>query len=79
MDKPKFFIVGLRPVKQIPAEGGGFDIQAFSWETGEFERAIEYLTRIMHGDYEVEEVTKQEFDRTVDHLRKQLKNKKKLD
>ncbi|MEO1053735.1 MAG: hypothetical protein AAFX87_24070 [Bacteroidota bacterium] len=67
---PLYCIVGLRPVKAFDTEDGGLDIHAFNWETKAFERHMEYLSVIYFGtQYDVEEVTKEEFDRYVEELR----------
>jgi|JI8StandDraft_1071087.scaffolds.fasta_scaffold183564_2 hypothetical protein len=74
MKRPAYFIIGIRPVKAIDTYDGGMTVLAFNWQTGEFERALEYLDRVyldQHGD--VEKVTEQEFERQVEELRAKLK------
>ena len=53
-DLPEYFIVGDRPVKSVPTDEGGLDVQAYDWTTGAFIRAMEYLTRISFQEGEVE-------------------------
>jgi hypothetical protein len=51
-------------------EDGGMDVQAFNWDTGEFERDIGYLTTILVGDSE--HVSEEEFNAHVERLRREL-------
>jgi hypothetical protein len=69
MKLPCYCIVGDRPVKAIPTTDGGMDILAYNWTTGEFERDITYLTRIVMGDHEVNYVSEQTFNQQVSELK----------
>ena len=51
---------------------GGMDIQAFDWDTGEFEREIGYLTTILLGD--ADHVSEAEFNEKVEQLRRELRD-----
>ena len=53
------------------APQGGMTVLALDWQTGEFEKANEYATRIFLQDVEVETVSEEEFNRAVDKIRKQ--------
>jgi hypothetical protein len=72
MQLPAFFIVGSRPVKAVAVQGKGMDILALDWDTAEFTRHMEYLTRIALPDGEVDEVTLEEFDRRVAEIRESV-------
>ena len=68
----RHYIVGARPVKTVSVPGGGLDVQAFDWATGDFVRAMEYLTRVSFGDPEVDEVSAERFESEVRALRAEL-------
>ena len=70
MDLPLYLIFGARPVKFERTEDGGMDILAFEWETGEFVRDMNYLSRYVNAEPEMDVVTKREFDATVRSLRR---------
>ena len=73
MDLPRYCIVGARPVKLVSTEDGGMDCLAYDWQTGKFERNMDYLTRaVMADDPEVDIVTEKEFNQEVARLRNQL-------
>ncbi len=69
----RYFIVGARPVRLVPRPDGGLGVEAIDWQTGEMVRATQYLSRVIHGDNEVDEVTAEEFDRAVAEIRERLK------
>ncbi|MBD1838855.1 hypothetical protein H6F78_18135 [Coleofasciculus sp. FACHB-64] len=71
MDLPLYCIVGDRPVKAIETEDGGMDVLAYEWDTGEFKRAMQYLSKITLGDGEIDYVSEQEFEQYVEKLRQQ--------
>ncbi len=73
MKLPLYCIVGDRPVKALPTQEGGMAVLALNWQTGEFERANEYATRIFLQDAEVETVNEEEFNRAVEKIRQRLK------
>ncbi len=75
MDLPKYFIVGRRPVKLIKPEAGGMDVLAYNWETGEFQREMGYLTTVLMGEGDVDQVSEQEFCQLVIELQTELQNK----
>jgi hypothetical protein len=69
MKLPYYCIIGNRPVKAISTEDGGMDILAYNWNTGELERDMSYLTRIVMGDHEINQVSKQYFDQHIVNLK----------
>jgi len=69
---PLYCIVGRRPVMAVETAEGGMDIQAFNWQTGEFDRDMSYLTAIMFGDDDTDHVEEAEFFERVEALRKEL-------
>jgi hypothetical protein len=71
MKLPLYCIVGDRPVKALATQDGGMTVSALNWQTGEFEIANEYATRIFLQDVEVETVSEEEFNRVVEKIRKQ--------
>ena len=75
MDLPKYFIVGRRPVKLIKPEAGGMDVLAYDWKTGEFQREMGYLTTVLMGEGDVDQVSEQEFSQFVIELQTELQNK----
>ena len=68
LKRPLYCIVGLRPVKALETQDGGLDVQAYNWDTKEFERHMEYFSVIYGTQDDVEEVTKEEFDKYVKTL-----------
>lgn len=75
MELPFYCIVGARPVKAIETEDGGMDILAYNWQTGEFERDMQYLDRIVIVRGEMDVVTEEEFEQYVDKLRRERNSK----
>ncbi|MBD2740011.1 hypothetical protein [Coleofasciculus sp. FACHB-1120] len=71
MDLPIYCIVGDRPVKAIETEDGGMDVLAYEWDTGEFKRAMQYLSKITLGDGEIDYLSEKEFEQYVEKLRQQ--------
>jgi hypothetical protein len=71
MKLPLYCIVGGRPVKALATPEGGMTVLAINWQTGEFEAANEYATRIFLQDVEVDTVIEEEFNRVVEKIRKQ--------
>ena len=75
MDLPKYFIVGRRPVKLIKPEEGGMDVLAYNWKTGEFQREMGYLTTVLMGEGDVDQVSEQEFSQLLIELQREFQNK----
>jgi hypothetical protein len=73
MDLPMYFIVGRRPIKLIKTEEGGMDVLAYSWETGEFQREMGYLTTVLMGEGDVDQVSEQEFSQFLMELQNENK------
>lgn len=73
MELPRYFVVGMRPVKFVSTPDGGMDVLALDWKTGEFVRQMQYLTRCMHGDPEVDEIEQADFDAQVEKLRAEIR------
>lgn len=76
MEQTSYYIVGIRPVKFVPNQEGGLGIYAYNWQTGEFDLAMEYLTRIHFGKGDIEKVSEEEFEQQVEELRTKLKKTK---
>lgn len=77
-DLPKYYVVGLRPVKVIRNEEGEVGSFAYNWETGGFDLAFRYFDEIYFGKGDdVEQVSEDKFNECVEKLRLQLKGKKK--
>jgi hypothetical protein len=72
MDLPLYCIIGDRPVKAIETENGGMEVVALNWKSGNFEREMKYLDRILSGDVEVEVVDKKDFISKVDEIRSKM-------
>jgi hypothetical protein len=72
MDLPLYCIIGDRPVKAIETENGGIEVVALHWKSGNFEREMKYLDRILSGDVEVEVVDKKDFISKVDEIRSKM-------
>lgn len=78
-DLPKYYIIGKskRPVKIVRTEDGRLAVYALGPVTGEFSLAMHYLAEIDNVErYDVEEVSEEEFNRWVEELRKEIKEKK---
>ncbi len=73
MKLPIFCIIGIRPVKAVSTADGGMRVLAFNWKTGEFERDMKYLERVVLPDTGVDVVDEDEFERQVSKLRAKLK------
>ncbi len=73
IESPRYCVVGARPIKAIEAKDSGMDVLAFDWSTGEFARDMNYLTRVILPDEEVEIISAHEFDAYVAELRSGLK------
>jgi hypothetical protein len=56
-------------VRLVPKSDGGLRVEAIDWETGKMVSAVEYLTRVIRGDGEVDEVTEEDFDRAVAEIK----------
>ncbi|MEW5739917.1 MAG: hypothetical protein AB1938_13375 [Myxococcota bacterium] len=72
----EYFIVGARPVKLVPTDQGGLGVYAFNWQTGEFDLAMEYLSRLCFGKGDLDRVTQTEFDQRVEELRASLASRR---
>lgn len=75
-----YFIVGLRPVKIFRTEDGGLDCHALDWGTGEFIRAMDYLSRIhFSGSAEIDEVSRPQFEALVQRIALQRRSRAEPD
>jgi hypothetical protein len=61
MDLPRYYIVGIRPIKFVPGPGGSLVVLKMNWDTGAFENGIEYYERALFGRDDAERVTEDEF------------------
>ncbi len=70
MELPLYCIIGARPVKGVATADGGMDVLAYDWTTGEFVRAMAYLTTLVHPtDEDAEFVDSVAFETCVANLR----------
>ena len=69
MQLPAYYIVGTRPVKLVRTEDGGMDVLALNEDTGQFERALSLLSKVLQGAGDVEEVSQAAFDTQVEAVR----------
>ena len=51
------------------------DVLAYNWKTGEFQREMGYLTTVLMGEGNVDQVSEQEFCQLVSELQMELQNK----
>jgi len=72
LDLPRYFIVGDRPVKAVSNRGGGIDVLALDWTTGEFVPGGAYVPRIFLPDADIRRVSVKEFDQTVLEVRRAM-------
>lgn len=68
-DTIEYYIVGRRPVKFVPTPDGGMEVLKMNWETGVFEYGMEYLSRALSSDGDVDHVSEDEFIQHVESLR----------
>jgi hypothetical protein len=73
MKLPRYCVVGNMPVRAVRTKWWRMDVQALNRDTGEFERAMQFLTAVVHGGSEVDFVTESEFEQAVSKFRSQLK------
>jgi hypothetical protein len=74
MNLPLYFIVGMRPVKFIATPSGGMAVLKMNWDTGVFEYGMEYLSRAMSNDSDVDSMTEDAFIQEVEVMRGRLGN-----
>ena len=80
MKLPSYYLVGVNLVKAVETDKGGMDILALDFKTGEFVRAMQYLSTIMMPeqtdlDMDTDELSEAEFNKKVEEIRKQIKKK----
>jgi hypothetical protein len=68
-DLPEYYIVVERAIKLVPTEDGGMTVLKYNFETGRFDYGMEYLSRVMFGKDDVENVSEDEFVQHVEKLR----------
>jgi hypothetical protein len=68
LELPIFAIVGARPVTLLRTDNGGVDCLALDWETGELVRNMNYLSRVVAGDTEVDYVSEADFRAAIDRI-----------
>lgn len=71
----RYFIVGIRPVR-LRTHDQGTACEALDWSTGEFVRDNSYLSRVMAGYGEVEEVSAEAFEEAVAARRAEIAARK---
>lgn len=67
-----YYAVNDRPVKLVHLPDGGLDVQALNMRTGEFERDMNYLSRCISGEGDVDTFTAAEFAARVAAIRASL-------
>jgi hypothetical protein len=72
LPKAKYYLVNDRPVRFILTPEGSMDVQALNMRTGEFERAMEYLSKIMAPFADVDSISETDFNVRVTQVRKNL-------
>lgn len=72
-DLPRYYFVNDRPVKFVSTPDGGLDILALHMRTGEFEREMNYLTKVTDPFADVDAVSEVEFDARVAEVRSELR------
>lgn len=69
-DLPEHYVVGLRPVELVEAVGGGMEVLAYDWDTGDLVRVYDYLAKICRSTSDnVRRVSELEFTSTLEQLR----------
>lgn len=68
----RFFLVGIRPVRLRDVDGG-LACEVFDWKTGAFTIDNSYLSKVISGYGEVEEVSQPAFVAAVKRLREERK------
>ncbi len=71
LDRSRFFVVGIRPVR-FRVHDQGMAVEAFDWDTGEFVRENSYLSKILAGDGDIDELSEPDFDAVVERRRAEL-------
>jgi hypothetical protein len=67
-----FYTVNDRPVKFVPTEGGGLDVQVLDMRTGEFVRDMSYLSKVFEPGKDVDQLSEAEFNARVDAIRREI-------
>jgi hypothetical protein len=76
----QFYAVNDRPVKLVPTDDGGLDVQVLNMRTGQFERDMSYLSRCLGGEGDVDTFgSEAEFDEYVTEVRAGLTGGKRHD
>ncbi len=65
----RYYAVNDRPVKFVPTPDGGLDILALNMRTGEFERAMQYLSKVSDPFADVDELDEADFEARVAEIR----------
>jgi hypothetical protein len=69
---PWYYTVNDRPVKIVETPGGGMDVLALNMRTGEFERAMDYLSKCLGHVGDVDVLSEAEFERYVAAIRRRI-------
>ncbi|BCL80648.1 hypothetical protein ccbrp13_31130 [Ktedonobacteria bacterium brp13] len=69
MSPLSYFIVGLRPVKLIATDDLSLDVQVYNWETQGFDRAPEYLHRVLLGTGDERQVEPADFEQRLSQIK----------
>lgn len=65
----RYYLVNDRPVKFVPTHDGGMDVLALNMRTGEFQREMEYLSKVTDPFADVDTVKENEFAERVAEVR----------
>ncbi len=69
---PWYYTVNDRPVKMVETPDGGLDVLALNMRTGEFERAMDYLSKCLGHVGDVDVLSEAEFHERVENIRRAL-------
>ena len=73
---PEYYTVNDRPVKVISTSDGGLDVLVMNWQTGEFERNIDYLPYGSDAWKDIDKFSEEQFNQYVEQLRREIFKKK---
>ena len=65
----EYYIVVERAIKLVTTEDGGMTVLKYNFDTGRFDYGMEYLSRVMFGKDDVENVSEDDFVQHVEKLR----------
>ncbi|MGF1494050.1 MAG: hypothetical protein ACFBSC_16665 [Microcoleaceae cyanobacterium] len=69
MELPRYCLINQQPVKVIRTSEGGMDVLAYCSETDQFQRRMDYLTRVTLGGDDVELVSEKKFQQQIEKIK----------